>query len=369
VASYRRGPEAPYDPYEPGPYGYGFDDGNDEGPWEDWDPADDDLRAPRGRRRAPRPRQGRGSMARSGAVLGVGVIAAVGAGGIAHAQSKPPVAISLPDMGPVDDVAHDISSNMPDAESLPGVGDLLPDKNKGPAPGTHSTTPLTQAGLSSSEVASGEQTSGEALRTRILQQARQQQTAADDAEREALEKDAADQAAKEAEKAKADAVAKKKAAEEAARKKREEALRKKREAERLAKLAASYITPLTHFTLTAGFGETSDMWQTTHTGQDFAASTGTPIRAVHGGTVSEAGWAGSYGYRTVITLSDGTELWYCHQSQIGVSVGQKITTGDIIGRVGATGNVTGPHLHLEVRPDGGSPIDPMPWLRSHGVSV
>ncbi|MDX6328005.1 MAG: hypothetical protein QOI83_388, partial [Streptomycetaceae bacterium] len=58
----------------------------------------------------------------------------------------------------------------------------------------------------------------------------------------------------------------------------------------------------------------------------------------------------------------------CHQSSMIVTSG-KVTTGQTIGRVGATGNVTGPHLHLEVRPGGGAPIDPMPWLRAKGLVV
>ncbi len=106
----------------------------------------------------------------------------------------------------------------------------------------------------------------------------------------------------------------------------------------------------------------------THTGQDFAAPTGTPVRAVHSGTITQAGWAGSYGYRIVLTLDDGTELWFCHLSSM-VQTSGKVSTGDVIARVGATGNVTGPHLHLEVRPGAGAPIDPMPWLREHGLNV
>ena len=90
---------------------------------------------------------------------------------------------------------------------------------------------------------------------------------------------------------------------------------------------------------------------------------------MHSGTITEAGWAGSYGYTTVLTLDDGTELWYAHQSSISVSVGQKVSTGDVIGRVGATGNVTGAHLHLEVHSGGaGSGIDPMAWLRGKGLN-
>jgi murein DD-endopeptidase MepM/ murein hydrolase activator NlpD len=112
------------------------------------------------------------------------------------------------------------------------------------------------------------------------------------------------------------------------------------------------------------------MWSSGyHTGLDFAAPTGTLIKAIHSGTITEAGWAGAYGYRTILTLDDGTELWFCHQSSISVSVGQKVATGDVIGRVGATGNVTGPHVHLEVHPDGqATGIDPMAWLHSKGIN-
>lgn len=90
---------------------------------------------------------------------------------------------------------------------------------------------------------------------------------------------------------------------------------------------------------------------------------------MHSGTITSAGWDGSYGYKTVLTLDDGTEIWYAHQSSISVSVGQKVATGDVIGRVGATGNVTGAHLHLEVHPGGSaSGIDPGAWLRSKGLN-
>jgi murein DD-endopeptidase MepM/ murein hydrolase activator NlpD len=112
------------------------------------------------------------------------------------------------------------------------------------------------------------------------------------------------------------------------------------------------------------------MWSSGyHTGLDFAAPTGTLIKAIHSGTITEAGWAGSYGYRTILTLDDGTELWFCHQSSINVKVGQKVSTGEVIGRVGATGNVTGPHLHLEVHPGGqATGIDPMTWLHGKGLN-
>ena len=83
--------------------------------------------------------------------------------------------------------------------------------------------------------------------------------------------------------------------------------------------------------------------------------------------ITETGWAGAYGNRTVMTLEDGTELWYCHQSAFGVEPGDQVVGGQPIGLVGATGNTTGPHLHLEVRPGGGDAVDPFQALVVHGV--
>ncbi len=120
--------------------------------------------------------------------------------------------------------------------------------------------------------------------------------------------------------------------------------------------------------LTSRFGECSYLWSRCHTGLDFAAPSGTPIRAVASGTVTETGWAGAYGYRTVLTLGDGTELWFCHQTSVAVATGQQVAAGAVIGTVGSTGNVTGPHLHLEVRPGAGDPVDPVAVLAGHGVT-
>jgi murein DD-endopeptidase MepM/ murein hydrolase activator NlpD len=120
--------------------------------------------------------------------------------------------------------------------------------------------------------------------------------------------------------------------------------------------------------LTARFGQYSYLWSTMHTGLDFAADTGTPIMAVAGGTITETGYSGAYGNRTIETLPDGTELWYCHQNSFGVSVGDTVAPGQVIGYVGSTGNVTGPHLHLEVHPGGGDPVDPYTALQVHGLN-
>ncbi|QKV97679.1 M23 family metallopeptidase [Streptomyces sp. NA02950] len=337
-----------------GPAGPGLD----PEPWEEWNPTEESVASVRGRHRVVKQRGG--TMARSGAVLGVGVIAAVGAGGMASAKDRPAAPISMPDLA---HVADQVADRLPDAKDIPGIGSLVADDDGGSA--TTNAAPLSQVGLTSQDEASGTTDAGEALRARILKQAENQQNSADEDERTAAAKAAAQKAADKA----ADDAAERRAAATAAKKEAErkakEAAERKAEAERRAKLAASYTLPVASYTLTAGFGQAGDMWSADHTGQDFAAPTGTPVKAVHGGTITQAGWAGSYGYRIVLKLDDGTELWFCHLSSMVVTSG-KVTTGDVIGRVGATGNVTGPHLHLEVRPGGGSPIDPMPWLREHG---
>jgi len=129
----------------------------------------------------------------------------------------------------------------------------------------------------------------------------------------------------------------------------------------------AWILPLTDYRLTATFGEYG-LWSNYHTGLDFAAPSGTPLMAMARGVVTSAGYEGAYGYKTVFRLEDGTELWYAHQTSISVSVGDVVAAGDIVGTVGATGNVTGPHLHLEVRPGAGDPVDPYPALIAQGLT-
>jgi murein DD-endopeptidase MepM/ murein hydrolase activator NlpD len=196
----------------------------------------------------------------------------------------------------------------------------------------------------------------------VESQQTQVETKAQEAAEAAAAKAAADAVAKAEKEAAAKAeAAKKKAAEEAAA---------KAEAERLAALAKQYTLPTSSYTITSTFGQAGPYWSSGyHTGLDFAAPTGTLIKAVHSGTITSAGYDGSYGYKTVLTLDDGTEIWYAHQSSISVSIGQKVATGDVIGRVGATGNVTGAHLHMEVHPGGASSgIDPAAWLRDKGLN-
>jgi len=142
---------------------------------------------------------------------------------------------------------------------------------------------------------------------------------------------------------------------------------KRQEAERRRRLARAYVLPLTKYRLSARFGQSGSRWSSTHTGQDFAAPSGTPVRSVATGTVVSAEWAGAYGWRAIVRHADGTETWYCHLSSFVVRSGS-VAPGQVIGRVGSTGNSTGPHLHLEVRVDE-APIDPLRWLRRHGVNV
>ncbi|HYF73563.1 MAG TPA: peptidoglycan DD-metalloendopeptidase family protein [Nocardioides sp.] len=130
---------------------------------------------------------------------------------------------------------------------------------------------------------------------------------------------------------------------------------------------ASWVLPVADYHLTARFGAAGRLWSSTHTGLDFAAPTGTPVRAATAGTVTFAGSAGAYGNKIEITHPDGTETWYAHLSRFDVRVGSQVGTGALIGAVGATGNVTGSHLHFEVRPGGDSPVDPEAALREHGV--
>ena len=127
------------------------------------------------------------------------------------------------------------------------------------------------------------------------------------------------------------------------------------------------VPPVRRYRLTGRFGDRSGLWASVHTGLDFAAPTGTPIRAIAAGVVTAVGEDGRYGERTVLTLPGGTELWFCHESLARVSVGDRVRPGEVIGAVGTTGNVTGPHLHLEVHPHGGESIDPLTWLRHRGL--
>lgn len=104
--------------------------------------------------------------------------------------------------------------------------------------------------------------------------------------------------------------------------------------------------------ITSRFGSRESIRSSGHRGLDIAASTGTPIKAAASGTVTTSGYNSSYGNMIIISHGNGVQTVYGHCSQLLVSVGQKVTQGQVIGKVGSTGNSTGPHLHLEVRVNG-----------------
>ncbi len=146
-------------------------------------------------------------------------------------------------------------------------------------------------------------------------------------------------------------AARKQAAEEAARKER---------------LRPKFALPVTQHGLSAYFGQAGVNWMSVHTGIDFPVAYGTQVMAATDGTVRTQ-YNSSYGNMAIVTAKDGTQTWYCHLSTYRVSSGSTVKAGDVIAFSGNSGNTTGPHLHFEVRPHGGAAIDPLPWLRSHGL--
>ncbi|MEV4939563.1 peptidoglycan DD-metalloendopeptidase family protein [Streptomyces zaomyceticus] len=116
------------------------------------------------------------------------------------------------------------------------------------------------------------------------------------------------------------------------------------------------------------FGKRGPMWASgRHTGLDFAAPIGTAIKSVAGGRVSSSGSTGPYGVHVTVDHGGGLSSLYAHLSQMITAVGAPVSAGQAIGRVGDTGNVTGPHLHLEARRNGVA-VDPMPFLTGSGGS-
>ncbi|MFI0502302.1 M23 family metallopeptidase [Streptomyces albogriseolus] len=185
----------------------------------------------------------------------------------------------------------------------------------------------------------------------------------------AAQHEAARVAAEEAARKAAEEAARERAAEEA-EKARAEQERAAREAER--KRLNTFVSPIPGSYVSTAYQSGGAIWSSgSHTGIDFHAAGGTPVQSVGVGTVVEAGWGGAYGNQVVIKMHDGTYTQYAHLSSIAVSVGQEVTAGQQIGLSGATGNVTGAHLHFEARMSAeyGSDLDPMAYLRSHGVNL
>lgn len=119
-------------------------------------------------------------------------------------------------------------------------------------------------------------------------------------------------------------------------------------------------TPIDGARVTSGFGlrrHPIQGYTKMHKGTDFGAPSGTPIFAAGDGTVTRANWFSGYGKYVSIKHNGTYSTAYAHMSQINVKPGQRVRQGQVIGRVGSTGNSTGPHLHFEVIKDG-SQINP-----------
>ncbi|GAA2664073.1 M23 family metallopeptidase [Streptomyces lunalinharesii] len=146
----------------------------------------------------------------------------------------------------------------------------------------------------------------------------------------------------------------------------DERKRKEEEAARKEALRPKFVLPVTQHGLSALFGQAGVNWMSVHTGIDFPVSYGTTVMAATDGTIHTQ-WNSAYGNMAILTAPDGTETWYCHLSSTKIRSGS-VKAGDAIAYSGSSGNSTGPHLHFEVRPGGGAAVDPLPWLRAHGLN-
>jgi murein DD-endopeptidase MepM/ murein hydrolase activator NlpD len=123
----------------------------------------------------------------------------------------------------------------------------------------------------------------------------------------------------------------------------------------VAAAAAKVKSPVPGYTVTYPYGVKNPRYAAGyHTGDDYASPTGTKVVAVLDGTIA---WSnnngGAYGRWIGLRATNGRDYVYCHLSVRSVSTGDKVVAGQKLGEVGATGNVTGPHLHFEDRPKGG----------------
>lgn len=212
---------------------------------------------------------------------------------------------------------------------------------------------------------------GDSIADTVDRQVHAQETAAAKAEAEAKAKKKAAEAKAEAKKRAAEAK-RKAAAEKAekAKKERDGKATASRSAERTT--LNGWVLPIAGSYVSTGYQTGGAAWSSgSHTGIDFHAGMNTPVKSVAAGEVVEAGDGGAYGNNIVIKHQDGTYTQYGHLNTISVSVGQSVTSGQQIALSGNTGNTTGPHLHFEARtgPDYGSDMDPVAYLRKHGLNV
>lgn len=121
------------------------------------------------------------------------------------------------------------------------------------------------------------------------------------------------------------------------------------------------VSPVAAARLSGRFGDRGHLWRLgRHTGLDFVARYGTPVRAVTGGRVVKLAWNPSWGRMVILEVAPSVTVWYCHLSTVLVRVGD-VARGQVLGRIGTSGNSTGAHLHLEVRVKD-RPTDPAVYL-------
>ena len=136
---------------------------------------------------------------------------------------------------------------------------------------------------------------------------------------------------------------------------------------RIAAQKAPFATPVkSAFRFTSQFGFRRDPktgGRRMHKGVDFAAGSGTPLYATADGVVTHSGWSSGYGRLVKIQHDFGVETRYAHMSKLRVKVGQRVSRGQLIGDMGASGRVTGVHLHYEVRV-GGKAVNPMIFIKA-----
>ena len=131
-----------------------------------------------------------------------------------------------------------------------------------------------------------------------------------------------------------------------------------------ARQEGRWVLPVRGAVFTSGFGY---RWGRMHQGDDFSAPVGTPLSAMANGVVIAASVEGAYGNKVDIRYADGTVSVYAHMDAIYVVVGQRVAAGERVGTTGNSGRSTGPHLHLEIHPNGGAAVDPSVWLRAKGL--
>ncbi len=137
-------------------------------------------------------------------------------------------------------------------------------------------------------------------------------------------------------------------------------------ADREARLRMPRYSPPARGSFTSGFG---NRWGTLHGGIDIANVVGTPVAAVSDGMVVEAGPVAGYGMWVKLRHADGSVTLYGHINSTTVAVGERVMAGQQIATMGNRGNSTGPHLHMEVLPNGDDRADPVAWLGQRGVTV